>query len=161
MADTAPIICEQVFGTLRPANAYSAEALKAIQGKCVVKVTRMTRNQKRRAWYWIMLDVVAEQLADSTGTPWDAETLHDDLRQRLKLGTTLLTPGGREVFKPTSTSDRAMSEIERARWTDRVATYLSRQVGVEVHQLIDEVRSRGGGDPDWRAALQPARKDAA
>ncbi|MGV0964171.1 MAG: hypothetical protein ACOYBT_09805 [Polynucleobacter sp.] len=156
MPDAPPIICEQVLGTLRPANAYSAEAIKAIDGRCVVKVTKMRRNQRRRAWYWIMLDVVAQQLADTTGTPWDAETLHDDLRDRLKLGKPLRTPNGRTVWKRQSTSDRSMNEIERARWTDRVATYLSRQIGVEVHQLIDEVRARGGGEPDWREPMEKA-----
>jgi hypothetical protein len=161
MADEAPLIFERVFGSLKPVNGAAIAAVNAIEGRCVVKVTKLTRNQRRRAWYWVMLDVVAEVLADSTGTPWDAETLHDDLRDTLKLVTPLKTPSGRAVNKRRSTSDKMMTEIDRARWTDRVATYLSRQIGCEISQLIDEVRNRGGGEPEWLETARPANQQAA
>lgn len=153
MSDEAPLIFEPVLGRLTPVSNAAKEAMKAINGRVVVKLTKMTRNQRRRNWYWTMLDVVAEVLADATGTPWDAETLHDDLRERLGLYTPLKTPSGRVKKKLHSTSDKAMNEVERARWTDRVATYLSKQIGIEIQQLIEEVRARGGGDPDdWKEA---------
>ena len=153
MSDDAPLIFEPVFGRLTPVSNAAKEAMKAINGRVVVKLTKVTRNQRRRNWYWTMLDVVAEVLSDATRTPWDAETLHDDLRDTLGLHDELKTPSGRVVKKRRSTSDRSMNEAERARWTDRVATYLSRQIGIEIHQLIEEVRARGGGDPDdWRQA---------
>lgn len=157
MREEPPLIFEKVLGTLRPANGAAADALNAIQGRVVVKFTKMNRNQRRRAWYWVMLDVVAEVLTESTGTPWDAECLHDDVRQILGLGEWLESPSGRRKFKPRSTSDRSMSEVERARWTDRVATYFSRQIGVEMHTLIEEVRSRGGGEAEWRETIRDAR----
>lgn len=153
--DSAPLVFEKVLGSLRPSNGAATEALKAIEGRCVVKITRMTRNQRRRAWYWVMLDVVAEVMADKTGTPWDAETLHEDIRERLGMGEWLQTMSGRRKFKFRSTSDKAMTEIDRARWTDRVATYLSRQIGVEMQELINEVRQRGGGEPPAAPVGEP------
>ena len=147
MADAAPLIFERRFSSLVPMNKAAQDAVEASQGRVVVKVTKMTRNQRRRAFYWVMLDVVAEVMSDLTGTPWDAECLHDEVRERLGLGEYLKTPSGKTKFKPRSTSDKAMLEVDRAAWTNRVANYFSKQTGVEVHQLIDEVRNRGGGEP--------------
>lgn len=148
MSDDAPLVFEKVLGALKPANRAAQLAMAATNGRCVVKITKMTRNQRRRAFYWVMLDVVSEVLANTTRTPWDSETLHDDLRDRLNLvHPPLKTPSGRAVRRLKSTSDKAMTEADRAAWTDRVATYLSRMCGVEMRELIDEVKRRGGGDP--------------
>jgi hypothetical protein len=89
-----------------------------------------------------------------TDTPWDAETLHDELRKTLRLydGPPLKTPAGREVYRLKSTSDKSMTEVERARWTDRVVNYCEHLTGVEARTLIDEVRARGGGEPERQAA---------
>lgn len=144
MADQPPLIFEKVLGSLRPVNEAARDAMKAMDGRVVVKVTKLTRNQRRRGFYWTLLGVVAELLTDQTGTPWDANTLHDDLRERLGLGEYLKTPTGRKVFKPLSTSDRSMNEIDRARWTDRVVNYLSQATNIEARALMDEVRQRGG-----------------
>ena len=152
-SETAPLIFEKVLGTLRPVNGPAKEAMAAINGKCVVKLTRMTRNQRRRGFYWTFLDVVAEVLRDTTGTPWDAETLHDDLRERLGLGEWLISPSGRKKFKPLSTSDKSMNEVDRAHWTNRVVTYCEHFTGIEAHTLINEVRARGGGDPEHLSEL--------
>ena len=148
MADSAPLICEQVLGSLRPVNKAAQDAFRAVNGRCVVKITKMTRNQRRRGFYWTLLDVVAEVLRDRTDTPWDAETLHDEIRRTLRLydGPPLKTPAGREVYRLKSTSDKSMTEVERARWTDRVVNFCEHLTGVEAMRLIDEVRARGGGD---------------
>ena len=148
MTDSAPLIAEQVLGSLRPVNKAAQDAFKAVNGRCVVKLTKMTRNQRRRGFYFTLLDVVSEVLRDRTNTPWDAETLHDELRKILRLydGPPLKTPSGREVFKLKSTSDRSMTEAERAHWTDRVVAYCEHLTGVEAKTLIDEVRARGGGE---------------
>ncbi len=148
MADAAPLIFEQVLGTLRPVNEPARIATKAVVGRCVVKITKMNRNQRRRGFYWVMLDVAAEVLRDATDQPWDAELLHDDLKKMLKLGQTLTTPSGREVFKPRSTSDRAMTEAERAAWLERCKVTLSLWCGVEIVELMNEVRARGFNEED-------------
>jgi len=141
--DTAPLIFEQVLGSLRPVNGPATIATKAVQGRCVVKITKMNRNQRRRGFYWVMLDVAAEVLCDKTGRPWDADLLHVTLKDALRLGETWTTPSGRKVFKPRSTSDRAMTEAERSAWVERCKSALSVWCEVEIVQLMDEVRARG------------------
>ena len=91
-----------------------------------------------------MLDVAAEALTDATGFVWDQELLHGELKRRLDLGQSFTTPSGHRVFKAQSTSNRAMNEPERARWTDRCANVLSHWIGCEITQLMDETRRREG-----------------
>ncbi len=64
----------------------------------------------------------------------------------------LKTPAGREVYRLKSTSDRSMNEVERAAWTTRAVNYCELITGVEARTLIDEVRARGGGEPELRDA---------
>lgn len=142
MADAPPLLFTKVMGGLRPANAAATEALKGVQGTCRVRITRVTANQQRRAYYWVMLAVAAQSLQDATDMPWDAELLHDELKRRLQLGEEWKTPSGVTVFKPRSTSDKAMSEPDRARWTDRCANVLSVWLGVPVATLMDEARAQ-------------------
>ena len=145
MADQPPLIFERQFGKLIPVNAAAQQAMLALgEGKrTVVKLSGMTRNQRRRGFYWTLLDVVSDVLTDRTKTPWDSQTLHDELRHRLKLYVPLETPSGRKVPKLKSTSDKSMNEVERAAWTNRVVNYLEHMTGIEAHVLIDEVKSHG------------------
>lgn len=143
MSDKPPLLFEVRFGALHPANTYAREALKAITGQVRVDIKRTRANERRRGFYWIMLDVAAEAMTDRTGFPFDQELLHDTLKKRLGLGETFTTPSGHEIFKPRSTSNRAMTEDERARWTDRCANVLSHWLGVEIAELMDETRRRG------------------
>lgn len=144
-ADTPPLLFEVRFGSLAPANTAAKEAVKAIPpGPVRVEIKRTRANERRRGWYWLMLDVAAEAMTDRTGFPFDQELLHNTLKQKLGLGETFTTPSGHTIFKPRSTSNRAMTEPERARWTDRCANVLSHWLGVEIHELMDEVRRRNG-----------------
>lgn len=141
--ETAPLIFEKTgIGTLRPVNGAATEAMKALAGRCTVKLGGMRRNQRRRAFYWVMLDVAAEVLRDKTGRPWDAELLHDTLKEALGLGEQWQTPSGRVVFKAQSTSDRAMNEVERTHWLERCKAALSQWCEVEVDDLMAEAKSR-------------------
>jgi hypothetical protein len=144
MSDSPPLIFAKRFGALHPVNSAAREAVKVLEGECRVEIKRSGANQRRRAFYWIMLDVAAEALTDRTGFAWDQELLHNELKRRLELGETFVTPSGHKVFKPQSTSNRAMAEPERARWTDRCASLLSHWLGVEVTALMDEARRRNG-----------------
>jgi translation elongation factor EF-1beta len=108
-------------------------------------VKKTGANDRRRGFYWVMLDVAADALTDGTDSPWDAESLHIELKRKLRLGTPLLNKKGEEVgFKLKSTSNRAMPEPERARWTDRCANVLSHWIGCEVTELMNEARARNG-----------------
>lgn len=146
-SDGAPLIFKKSFGALRPGNKPAEDALRTVaDGKSVcVRITGITANQRRRAWYWLMLQVAAEALSDRTGDPWDSSLLHVELKRVLKLGDEFTTPSGRVVFKARSTSNRAMPELERSQWTSRCAAVLSRWLEVPVEDLMDAVRAADGG----------------
>jgi len=145
MADKPPLIFEVRFGALHPVSTAAREAVKAVPaGPVRVEIKRTRANERRRGFYWLMLDVAAEAMTDRTGFPFDQELLHNTLKQKLGLGQTFTTPSGHTIFKPQSTSNRAMTEPERARWTDRCANALSHWLGVEISELMDEVRRREG-----------------
>lgn len=136
-----PLLFTKQLGSLRPANKAAEAAIKAVDGTCRVRITKVNRNQRRRAFYWIMLDAAASALHDRHDIDMDAELLHDVLKRKLGLGTEITLPSGEVVFKPRSTSDKAMDEVERAHWTDRCVNALSRWLGVPVQTLLDEARA--------------------
>ncbi len=144
MADSPPLLFAPRFGALHPVNSAAREAMKALVGECRVEIKRSGANERRRGFYWIMLDVAAEALTDRTGFPFDQELLHNELKRRLELGETFETPNGSKIFKARSTSNRAMTEPERARWTDRCANVLSHWLGCEITELMNEARRRNG-----------------
>lgn len=145
MSDKPALLGEVRFGALHPTNSAGREALKNCPpGQVRFEIKRTRSNEARRGFYWTMLDVAADALTDSTGFVWDQELLHDELKRRLGLGERFVTPSGHEVFKPRSTSNRAMTEPERARWTDRCANVLSHWLGCEIAELMDEARRRNG-----------------
>jgi hypothetical protein len=146
MSDKPPLLGKVEFGRIVPANGPAREALAAVAGMEVrFEIKRSSANQRRRGFYWVMLDVAAEALCDKTGDPWDADLLHYELKKVLKLGKVFTTPSGREVFKPASTSNKAMKEVDRARWTTRCANLLSHWLEVEITELMNETRARNGG----------------
>jgi hypothetical protein len=135
-----------VLGRIVPMNGPAKDALRATEGMEIkFEIKKSGANERRRGFYWVMLDVAAEALSDKTDSPWDSETLHDTLKAKLKLGTELKNTRGEVVgFKARSTSNRAMTEPERARWTDRCANVLSHWLEVEVTELMNEARRRNG-----------------
>lgn len=144
-AEKPPLMFEARFGALHPINTAAREAVKAIPtGPVRIEIKRTRANERRRGFYWIMLDVAAEAMTDSTGFPFDQELLHQTIKQKLGLGQTYTTPSGHTIFKAQSTSNRAMTEPERARWTDRCANVLSHWLGCEISELMDEARRRDG-----------------
>ena len=151
-SDKPPLLAKVQFGRLVPANGPARDAIKAVEGMDVrFEIKRSGANQRRRGFYWVMLDAAAEALTDRFGTPLDAELLHDTLKRKLKLGEEIALPSGEVIFKPRSTSNRAMPENERARWTDRCVTVLSHWLGCEVTELMDEARRRND-EPQRKAA---------
>jgi uncharacterized membrane protein YccC len=145
VADTAPLLATGRFGSLVPVNDAARNAMKAVNGiQCRIEIKKSGANQRRRAFYWLMLDAAATALTDMTGQPWDSDLLHDELKRRLKLGVEFTTPSGVKVFKARSTSNREMTEPERAHWTDRCAHVLSTWIGCTMNELMDEARRRNG-----------------
>lgn len=143
MSDKPPLLFRVEFGRLAPVNSAAREAIKAIAGGDVrIEIKRTRANERRRGFYWTMLDVASEAMTDRTGFPFDQELLHRTLKEKLGLGETFTTPSGHTIFKPQSTSNRAMTEPDRARWTDRCANVLSHWLEVPVSDLMDEARRR-------------------
>jgi len=141
-AEKPHLIFAKHFGSLRPVNEPARDALAAMKDgtQIRVRITRMTANQRRRGFMWVMLSLAAKVMTDQTGDPWDAELLHYEAKRALKLGKHLYTPSGREIFKPASTADRAMDESERARWVDRLGMALSHWLGMPVEDFMQEAR---------------------
>lgn len=144
-SEKPPLLFVKQLSSLRPANKAATEAMKAIEGTVRVRITKVTRNQRRRGFYWVVLSVAAQALHDRHGIDMDAELLHDVLRRKLGLGAEIVLPSGEVVFKPRSTSDKAMNEVERTAWTDRVVNTLSRWLGVPAHALLDEAKAQDAG----------------
>ena len=143
MTETAPLLFAKRLGSLRPVNGSAKRALDALDDKPVtIKITRSNRNQRRRALYWVMLDVASDALTDATGTFFDADMLHDILRDKLGLVDEVILPSGDVYLKRKSTSDRAMNEVERAAWMDRCSKVLSHWLHVEIDQLMEETRRK-------------------
>ncbi len=151
MSEKPPLLGKVQFGRIVPSNVAASHALAALDGMTIrFEVKKSNANQRRRNFYWAMLTVASEAMTDATGFPFDEELLHATLKKKLGLGETFKTPSGHTIFKPQSTSNRAMTENERARWTDRCANVLSHWLGVEVTALMDEARARNGGQDDER-----------
>lgn len=144
-SEKPPLFFTKQLGSLRPQSRAAEEAMKAIEGTVRVRITRVNRNQRRRAFYWVMLSVAAQALHDQHEIDMDAELLHDTLKRKLMLGKEVVLPSGEVVFKPASTSDKAMDEVARAAWTDRVVNTLSRWLKVPVEVLMDEARAQNDG----------------
>lgn len=140
MSDTAPLIFERRLGGLFPVNPAAREALTAVEGRCVIKITRATRNQQRRSLYWVVTGIVADVLNDMHGTTLTDQDLHDIIRRKLGLYTEVTLPSGDVHVKLRSTSDKAMAEPERAAFTDRALKVYSAWLGIPVETLTDEAR---------------------
>lgn len=143
MKDTPPLLFARSLGSLRPVNPAAVAALDALKpgARIEVKFGRGGFNQRRLGFYWIMMSVASEALADKVDGPLDAELLHRLLKHKLKLGREVVLPSGDIYFDVESISVASMSEPDRAAWISRVETTLSKWLGVEVSELIDEARS--------------------
>lgn len=142
MAEQAPLLFQRRFNTLIPANQAAENALKAVEGRCQVVLKKYGANERRRGLYWALLGVGAEALTDATDFPFDANLLHETLKRKLGLGETYTTPSGDTIFKPRSTSNRAMTEQERSQWTDRCIAVLSQWIGCDPKDLLREATER-------------------
>lgn len=138
MTDTPPLIFAKRLGGLFPVNPAAHEAIKAIDGQCVVKVTRATRNQRRRSLYWIVTGIVAGVLNDMHGLTLTDEDLHKIVRKKLGYVQEIPLPSGEVYTKYRSTSDRSMTEPERAEFMNKAFAVYSQWIGVPVEDLVRE-----------------------
>jgi hypothetical protein len=137
-ADEAPLIFSRKLGMLAPANQAASEALRAIDGNVVVKITRANRNQARRSLYWSVASVVAKALSDLHDMVLTENDLHDLTRRKLGLFHTLVLPSGDVHYKLRSTADKHMAEPERAAYTDKAFNVWAAWLAIDVDTLVRE-----------------------
>ncbi len=140
MADTAPLIFEKKLGMLSPVNPTAREAVEGIEGRVTVKISGTRRNQRRRALYWIVVGLVADLLNDAHGMALTDNDLHDIIRRKLRYYTEHPLPSGEVFVKLRSTSDKAMTEAERAEFTTKAFHVFSLWTGVDVETLTREAK---------------------
>lgn len=138
MPDEAPLIFEPRLGMLSPVNPSAREAVQAIEGRVRVQITRVARNQRRRALYWLVTAIVADLLNDAHGLALTDDDLHDIIRTKLRMYDEVTLPSGEVHRKLHSTSDKAMAEPERAAFMTKAFEIYSRWTGVDVETLRRE-----------------------
>lgn len=141
-ADDPPLLFVVSLGVLRPANDISREAMAALSGRVRIRITRATPNVKRMAWYWVMLKLAADNMADKVDGGLSAKLLHRILKRKLKLGREIVLPSGEVFFDEESISFAAMTEIDRAAWVKRVSSVLAKWLGVPLDTLTSETNER-------------------
>lgn len=140
MSDSAPLLFRRVFGSLRPANKASEEALAAIgDGPVRVRITKTTGNVRRNALYWSCLAIAAPMLSERIeGDALTAELLHRILKDRAGLVRVIHLPSGDTIKDYESTSFASMPEHDRTKFIDWSLATLSKWLGCDVTDLIRE-----------------------
>lgn len=138
MSDLAPLIFEPRLGMLSPVNPAARDAVQALEGRCTVKLTRTAGNQRRRGLYWIVTGIVADLLNDAHGLTLTDDDLHDIIRKKLRMYDEITLPSGDKYRKLKSTKNRAMTEPERAAFTDKAFKVYALWTRVDVETLRRE-----------------------
>ena len=141
-AETSPLLFEKRLGMLSPANRDAVAAMTGVDGRVIVEFKRATRNQKRRSLYWVVVDIVADVLADLTGVTLTASELHDVAREKLGYCDKIVLPSGDIYTRLHSTSDRAMGEPERAIFTTKAFEMFAKWTRIPVETLTAEAQAK-------------------
>lgn len=139
MADKAPLVFETRLGGLFPANQAAETAMREVRGRVRVEIKGGIANQRRRGLYWSVAALVVPLLNDAHGLTLDEDDLHDITRDKLRLHhEPQRLPSGEIYRKRRSTSNRAMTEADRADYTTRALALWSAWTGVDVTTLREE-----------------------
>jgi hypothetical protein len=141
-ADSPPLIFKIELGMLRPANDMTREAMRGLTGEVRVRITKVTANVRRLNWYWTMLKLAADNMADKIEGGLTAKLLHRILKRKLDLGRTITLPSGEKFFDEESIGFATMPETDRIAWVQRVQSTLSRWLGVDPMTLGRETDER-------------------
>lgn len=145
MSDKEPLLFTVTLGTLRPVTGAAADALTKVgQGQQVrVEIKRSTGNTRRMAFYWVMLKVALENLADAFEGPVTTTSLHRWLKREAGLATPIVSRKTGEVidWDYDSMSFAKMPENERADYVDWCAQKLASRLGCDPTVLMDEARA--------------------
>lgn len=146
MADAEPLLFHAQLGALRPINGAAEEAMKAIKpgSRVRIEIKRARGNVARLAWYWVMLKLALENLADAFDGPVTTTMLHRWLKREAGLAKPIVSRKTGEVldWDYDSISFHSMAEHERAAFVDFAAAKLSARLGVDVDTLRREAQSQ-------------------
>ena len=112
--------------------------MRGCEGTVTVRISGGKRNQRRRSLYWVVCALVTQVLNDANDLTLTDDDLHDLTRKKLRLYDEITLPSGEVHIKLRSTSDKAMSEADRAVYTDRAFAVWSSWIGVPVDVLTRE-----------------------
>lgn len=145
MADSEPLLFRTVLGTLRPLNGASEAALKAIgNGSTVrIEIKRATGNVRRMAWYWVMLRIALENLADAFDGPVTTTALHRWLKREAGLATPIISKKTGEIidYDYDSIAFHNMTESQRSAFVDFASQKLAHRLGVDPADLMREAKA--------------------
>ena len=140
--DSPPLLFQVSLGALRPHGEAGEEALKAFGHGSVVRIDikRTQGNIRRLNWYWKMLSLALDNLADAFDGPVTTEMLHRWLKREAGLAKPILSRKTGEIidYDYGSISFHSMPENERAAFVDFAAAKLSARLGVDVDTLRRE-----------------------
>lgn len=144
MADTEPLLFRVVLGTLRPINGAADDALKAVADGSMVRVEikRTVGNVKRMAWYWVMLKIALENLADAFDGPMTTKMLHKWLKREAGIAKPIRSRKTGEIidYDYDSIAFHNMPENERAEFIDFANGKLAARLGCDPMELANEAK---------------------
>lgn len=145
MADQEPMLFRVQLGTLRPMTGAAEDALRALGNGEMVRVEfkRTRGNVKRMAYYWLMLKVALDNLADAFDGPVTTGILHKWLKRDAGHAKPIRSLKTGEIidYDYDSIAFHNMTEPERAEFIDFASKKLAARLGVEPHVLLDEARA--------------------
>jgi len=145
MADTEPLLFRTVLGTLRPLNGAAEEALRHLgNGQTVrIDIKRTTGNVRRMAWYWVMLKIALDNLADAFDGPMTTKALHKWLKREAGLAKPVRSIKTGEIidYDYDSIAFHNMTEDQRAAFVDYASQKLAARLGCDPSTLVSEAKA--------------------
>lgn len=142
--DEEPLLFHAQLGALRPVNGAAEDAMKAIKpgSRVRIEIKQMRGNLARLSWYWMMLKIALENLADAFDGPMTTKHLHRWLKREAGLATPIVSKKTGEVldWDYGSISFNSMPENDRAEFVDYASAKLSARLGVDVQTLRREAQ---------------------
>ena len=138
MSDKSPLYFTRRLGMLVPANRAAEEALKDVNGTVRVTMTGGKGNQRRRGLYWVTVGLVVPILNQMHQMTLTEDDMHDIMRDKFRMYDETVLPSGEVHRKRWSTSDRAMSEPDRAEYLNKCLSVWSTWTGIDVTTLREE-----------------------
>lgn len=145
MSDNEPLLFRPALGALRPVNGAASEAIAAIPVGSIVRVEikRTQGNLKRLAWYWVMLRIALDNLADAFDGPVSTQMLHNWLKREAGLAKPIVSRKTGEVldYDYGSIAFHNMPEAERAKFVDFASQKLAARLGCHPSELVSEAKA--------------------